>query len=423
MAFATQCPHCQTTFRVAQDQLKLRAGLVRCGACKEIFNGVEHLLRSEEVPVMPAVPAAPVALVVPPAAETLTTMRHEGVLHDDPPRSQVSLPVADLSSESREDALSGSFFDLPSTSAPTDLRISASQIASSEATERSSQIDRVDGLDHTNETHSIFVVGDHAPANSEQLEHDEVEETPVAFAEPLVALDEISSAPVHQSTHESADELDQAIDYLQRKPWRGAKQALSREDVEGPRVSDNEEDVSSGDADLPDFVSRSRALQKRRRWIHRSLIALTVLLTAGAVAQSLYLWRDQIAARLPASKPVLISVCQMLGCRIELPAQIDAVSIESNELVTLAAEKNIFGLNLLLRNRSTLPQRWPAIELTLLDNNDRPVVRRVFNAGDYLPPATDSTRGFAQNTEQSAKITFELVQQKAANYRVYLFYP
>ncbi|HVL76980.1 MAG TPA: MJ0042-type zinc finger domain-containing protein, partial [Noviherbaspirillum sp.] len=43
MALATQCPHCRTTFRVAHDQLKLRAGLVRCGACKQIFNGIENL--------------------------------------------------------------------------------------------------------------------------------------------------------------------------------------------------------------------------------------------------------------------------------------------------------------------------------------------------------------------------------------------
>src|SRR5690348_690217 len=45
MVLATRCPHCRTTFRVVQDQLKLRGGLVRCGACKEIFNGVENLLR------------------------------------------------------------------------------------------------------------------------------------------------------------------------------------------------------------------------------------------------------------------------------------------------------------------------------------------------------------------------------------------
>src|SRR4051812_32649719 len=58
MALATRCPHCNTTFRVVQDQLKLRAGLVRCGACKEIFNGIEHLLRPDE-PAPASVPVAP----------------------------------------------------------------------------------------------------------------------------------------------------------------------------------------------------------------------------------------------------------------------------------------------------------------------------------------------------------------------------
>lgn len=48
MALATRCPHCQTAFRVASDQLKLRAGLVRCGTCKEIFNGIENLLHPDE---------------------------------------------------------------------------------------------------------------------------------------------------------------------------------------------------------------------------------------------------------------------------------------------------------------------------------------------------------------------------------------
>ena len=41
---ATRCPHCQTRFRVTPAQLELRAGMVRCGACREIFNGREHLL-------------------------------------------------------------------------------------------------------------------------------------------------------------------------------------------------------------------------------------------------------------------------------------------------------------------------------------------------------------------------------------------
>ncbi len=40
---ATQCPHCRTQFRVTMAQLELRDGQVRCGACREIFNGIDHV--------------------------------------------------------------------------------------------------------------------------------------------------------------------------------------------------------------------------------------------------------------------------------------------------------------------------------------------------------------------------------------------
>ena len=45
---ATRCPHCQTRFRVTPPQLELREGMVRCGACRESFNGREHLLHGAE---------------------------------------------------------------------------------------------------------------------------------------------------------------------------------------------------------------------------------------------------------------------------------------------------------------------------------------------------------------------------------------
>jgi len=63
MALATQCPHCLTTFRVAADQLKLRGGIVRCGACQSIFDGSAHLIELDK-PAPPA-PSAPPAPAVP----------------------------------------------------------------------------------------------------------------------------------------------------------------------------------------------------------------------------------------------------------------------------------------------------------------------------------------------------------------------
>jgi predicted Zn finger-like uncharacterized protein len=40
----TSCPECGTTFRVTQEQLGLRRGLVRCGKCNAVFNAYDTLL-------------------------------------------------------------------------------------------------------------------------------------------------------------------------------------------------------------------------------------------------------------------------------------------------------------------------------------------------------------------------------------------
>ena len=40
----TECPHCQTRFRVTDLQLKAAAGRVRCGSCLNVFQGARHVV-------------------------------------------------------------------------------------------------------------------------------------------------------------------------------------------------------------------------------------------------------------------------------------------------------------------------------------------------------------------------------------------
>ena len=408
MALATQCPHCQTTFRVAHDQLKLRAGLVRCGACQEIFNGIEHLLRSEPVAVAPPNPIAT-----------------SGVAPTESTQSTFDMPVASTSSASFAAAEATS----PTDSTPFNAALSGASASIDFALPVASPVLQADDI-----TSKL----DNDPLTRMTLMHfnDEIDGPPTTPDASSDALDAqalhgpgliapssdsvatLAAPGAQRMSYQSADELDQAIDYLQRKPWRRGKKNVSREDVEGPTQIDPD-----ALADEPNFVSRSRTKRRQRRSVRQALMAVLALLVLGSIVQGAYFWRDQLAARAPVTRPTLEWLCLQVGCRVGLPAQIDAVSIESNELVSSNLLKNNFVLTLLLRNRATLAQRWPAIELTLLDVNDKPLLRRVFEARDYLPSGVDAARGFTQNSEQNAKVTFELVQQKAANYRVYLFYP
>lgn len=56
----TQCPHCQTSFRVTPGQLKAAGGLVRCGSCLGLFSAAINFIRvkpdpddSQDMPLEP----------------------------------------------------------------------------------------------------------------------------------------------------------------------------------------------------------------------------------------------------------------------------------------------------------------------------------------------------------------------------------
>lgn len=50
MSTTTQCPQCNTRFKVSQEQLDAHQGLVRCGRCQAVFNAAEHLQDDQPSP-------------------------------------------------------------------------------------------------------------------------------------------------------------------------------------------------------------------------------------------------------------------------------------------------------------------------------------------------------------------------------------
>lgn len=64
-SFITQCPHCQTRFRVNAAQLGAASGAVRCGTCLKVFSAPQNMVGDPtEAPTVAAVPP-----VVPPRQE------------------------------------------------------------------------------------------------------------------------------------------------------------------------------------------------------------------------------------------------------------------------------------------------------------------------------------------------------------------
>ncbi|MDQ2988706.1 MAG: DUF3426 domain-containing protein, partial [Pseudomonadota bacterium] len=146
----------------------------------------------------------------------------------------------------------------------------------------------------------------------------------------------------------------------------------------------------------------------------------SALLLLALAAQGVTTFRNVLAARYPQTRPALAAACAVVGCKVELPSQIDELSVELGELQPVNAAT--FSYVTLLRNQSGLAQAWPHLELTLTDANDKTLVRRVIAPVNYLPPSI-AAKGFAPRSEQPVKVFFELNQVKASGYHIAIFYP
>ena len=371
MVLATRCPHCRTTFRVVQDQLKLRGGLVRCGACKEIFNGTEHLLRPID---------ATSGSARPPAAAD--------------PAAQIAEPMPSAASSSSAST------PAPSTSPAPGTPLQAPAAPQSDPLLR---MTLMDFSPYQEEAEEVEKAGPDARTG------------PGAPAGVDYSLPRMAAAPAASTAAaDNGDDLARAIDDMKSKPWRG---------MTGKRAPVDEDAIDALDSAEPDFVVRARQRQRMAQSRRVAMLAGSVFLALLLVVQLLVQFRVTLAAQSPAAATMLTGMCQLFGCTVGLPAQIDTVTIESSELQAQPGSTDTFTLLALLRNRSTSRQQWPHLELTLNDVSETPVARRVIVPQDYLPPSQSPEEGFAPNSEQSARLVFSLAQVKAAGFRVYVFYP
>ena len=379
MALATQCPHCSTIFRVASDQLKLRGGIVRCGACQEVFDGNASLIDLDAVtpghtPVPTPAPVPETHLSEAFDAE-VAAIEAEQARHTD--------PIYTLDFDTTFDP----FGILPKSALPEpepEPVVVPEPAPLPAADEPEFDLDL--NVDDELEPPPAIVI--------------EPEPEAVADAEPdeedLSIADALASEParIEPTFHIPPEQIDVL-------------------------VGDDEEAVP--DHDEPEFVKRGRHLEQtgRSRRIAYGIGAGVLLLAAAG--QGLFHFRSQVALAVPAAKPALVAACAQLGCRIDLPMQIESMSIQSDELQLLGGPVHV--VTAVLRNASANPQSWPSLELELTDEADRPQLRRVFSPAEYLPASAPVARGFAPRSEQTVKLFFALDQVKASGYNLAVFYP
>lgn len=187
-----------------------------------------------------------------------------------------------------------------------------------------------------------------------------------------------------------------------------------------PSVDADQAVAPPGDEE-PAFVTQGRRREQSGKALRVAMAIGSAALLLLLLLQVMTTFRNPLAAQFPQWKPTLVALCKLSGCQVDLPAQIEALTIEQGELQTL--REQTFSYVSLLRNQSRSVQAWPSIELILNDANDKPVLRRVIAPRDYLPANIDVSTGFAPRSEQTIKLYFALDQLTASGYHIAIFYP
>jgi predicted Zn finger-like uncharacterized protein len=179
--------------------------------------------------------------------------------------------------------------------------------------------------------------------------------------------------------------------------------------------------LNTGDGTPPPFMAEDEPVR------HRLLWSLLVLTAAVALAgQAVYSYRTELATFIPGAQAPLDAACHLLSCQVPLPRRPELMSIESSDLQAEPRRDGVIVLNAVLRNRATFAQDYPALELTLTDEADRPVLRRVLAPREYLDPARGApgaAQGIPAGAEVSLRIYLDAGRRRATGYRLYLFYP
>lgn len=150
--------------------------------------------------------------------------------------------------------------------------------------------------------------------------------------------------------------------------------------------------------------------------VHKAKLVLLVSLVVVLMLQLLYAQRHVVGAHWPAFESRLQNLCSMLRCELAPLQYSEGVVIESSSLVRRSDD---LVLNWTVRNTTNSTVGMTALELTLLDAPDKPVLRKVFLPSEMGAPGL-LTAGQIWTGEMVLRTDAEL---SFSDYRILNFYP
>lgn len=152
------------------------------------------------------------------------------------------------------------------------------------------------------------------------------------------------------------------------------------------------------------------------------LIFLGVAMILAALLQTAFYYRHTIAMQFPEIKPSLVSLCNMMGCKINLPQEIQYFSIDDSTIEEDSSHAGVIRLTSTITNRAEFNQAFPNLEVTLTDTQDHPKLRRIFKPKEYLTKEYHLEDGVASGDSITINMPLMADDFKPAGFRLLVSY-
>jgi predicted Zn finger-like uncharacterized protein len=363
-SFVTQCPHCQTSFRVSHAQLSAARGVVRCGSCLQVFNAAKQLLeqRAAKETVKPVAPAP----VEPPVQRAISQKQWTA--------AEMDLDSLDLDEElarleqreiqptmeftrPREDSLSARRDTTEHDQEPwSDSLFSESAADRAQTVDAPTPEPTIEPSKHSRTEPSLSlepVELDDEPEIQQLRLHDPLD-APIPFGSLSATPDEVD------------DDLP-SVEPLRKRRERSGP-ALRAEELE----------------DLTDDPLQLDWQKRRSPWGRRFFWLLLILLGAAGLAGQYVAYHFDELARQDQYRPWFQQLCPQIGCTV--PSKVDIAKVKSSNLVVRSHPdfNGALVVDAIIYNRAPFSQPFPLLELRFADLNGHLIASRRFKPGEYL---------------------------------------
>ncbi|MGD8587759.1 MAG: DUF3426 domain-containing protein [Chromatiales bacterium] len=377
----TQCPHCQTLFRIRSEQLKIAAGRVRCSQCHQTFNALDSLQespsgRTESTQAPPANHERETDWVPLSAADSLAQdpLGLEWEQQYDAINVKEGLVDSDLDLfQEQDDGLE---------SAPEYLTSSTESQMSSLMDSDSSPVLALEEapLDDSGSTTGADTqrepISQATPPNVPAPGPREMRESE---GEPLFKRRHHQESSIHTPTNLSSFTT---------------KLKAADSDPDPTSLAAAEYTIDQMFEKEPfDYVTIA--------WGLGSLLLAVVL-----ILQLAWHYRDQVIQKEPG-RQLLTQLCSVLDCTVPQRRDTTKILVEYRDLRVHPELADVLQLQLQMVNRAGFAQPYPKLHLSLFNDEEKLIADRIFLPAEYLPKMAAGQT--LMHSTQALRVNLELM--------------